>query len=117
MKIMGLDIGGANTDCAIIEINDEKQIKSIKKSKEYLPMWIENDKLPECLLKLSQDDLDSIDVVCVTMTAELADSYESKTEGVLDISKKVMTIFNDKIESLINLTNSLSFNLHNVSTL
>ena len=40
MKIMGLDIGGANTDCAIIEINDEKKIKSIKKSKLYLPMWI-----------------------------------------------------------------------------
>lgn len=109
MKIMGLDIGGANTDCAIIEINDEKQIKSIKKSKEYLPMWIENDKLPECLLKLSQDDLDSIDVVCVTMTAELADSYESKTEGVLDISKKVMTIFNDKIVKFVTFDGLKSY--------
>ena len=108
MKIMGLDIGGANTDCAIIEINDEKQIKSIKKSK-YLPMWIENDKLPECLLKLSQDDLDSIDVVCVTMTAELADSYESKTEGVLDISKKVMTIFNDKIVKFVTFDGLKSY--------
>ena len=39
---MGLDIGGANTDCAIIEINDEKQIKSIKKSTNVLskrPIW------------------------------------------------------------------------------
>ena len=33
------------------------------------------------------------------------------------ISVSSPSIFNDKIESLINLTNSLSFNLHNVSTL
>ena len=31
--------------------------------------------------------------------------------------EEILDIFNDKLESLINLTNSLSFNLHNVSTL
>lgn len=98
MKIMGLDIGGANTDCAIIELNDENnQIKSIKKSKKYLPMWIKNDKLNECLQDLSKEDIDSIDIICVSMTAELSDAYETKIEGVLDISKKVHDTFSDKI--------------------
>lgn len=94
---MGLDIGGANTDCAIIELNDENgHIKSVKKSKRYLPMWIKNDELKECLMDLSKEDIDCTDVICVSMTAELSDAYETKIEGVLDISKKVHYTFSDK---------------------
>lgn len=95
MKIMGLDIGGANTDCAIVNLNENNIMTFIKKNKVYLPMWKDNDKLPECLLKLTENDKD-IDVICVTMTAELADSYTTKKEGVLDISNKVVTTFPDK---------------------
>lgn len=91
---MGLDIGGANTDCAIVNLNENNIMTSIKKNKVYLPMWKDNDKLSECLLKLTENDKD-IDVICVTMTAELADSYTTKKEGVLDISNKVVTTFPD----------------------
>lgn len=94
MKIMGLDIGGANTDCSIIEIKDKK-ICSMKNFREYFPMWKDNDKLQLCLKKFCENDQD-IDVVCVSMTAELADGYESKKEGITDISKKVMEVFHDK---------------------
>ena len=75
MKIMGLDIGGANTDCAIIEINDEKQKNLLKNQKNIFQCGLKMINYQNVFLKLSQDDLDSIDVVCVTMTAELADSY------------------------------------------
>lgn len=91
---MGLDIGGANTDCAIVEINDNKVI-SMKKDRTYFPMWKENDKLQKALINFSKDDPD-IEVVCVSMTAELADGYNSKKEGIIDISHKVMDVFNNK---------------------
>lgn len=94
MKIIGLDIGGANTDCSIIEINDDNSVK-MKNDREYFPMWKDSENLHNALKKLSADDED-IDVVCVSMTAELADGYTSKMEGVLDISEQVMQAFNGK---------------------
>lgn len=94
MKIIGLDIGGANTDCSILEIKNGK-VCSLKSYREYFPMWKNNDKLQQCLKKFCENDSD-IDIVCVSMTAELADGYESKKEGVLDISQKVMEVFSDK---------------------
>ncbi|WP_455646177.1 hydantoinase/oxoprolinase family protein [Methanosphaera sp.] len=100
MKFMGLDIGGANTDCVIIDLTDKQEIKSIKSYKEYLPMWKDNEKLPECLMKLYNNDPE-IEVICVSMTAELADSYNTKTEGVLDISKKVIETFPEKIVKFV----------------
>ncbi|MBE6486603.1 MAG: H4MPT-linked C1 transfer pathway protein [Methanosphaera stadtmanae] len=94
MKILGLDIGGANTDCTIIEIENNEVI-SMKNNREYFPMWKNNNQLQECLHKLTKDDPD-IKVVCVSMTAELADGYSSKKEGVLDISNQVMKVFDEK---------------------
>lgn len=94
MKIMGLDIGGANTDCSIIEVMDNKII-SMNNYREYFPMWKNNDKLQQCLKKFCENDPD-IDIICVSMTAELVDGYISKKEGVLDISNKVMDLFYDK---------------------
>ena len=51
-------------------------------------MWIENDKLNKYLRDLSKEDINSIDIICVSMTAELSDAYGTKVEGVLDISKR-----------------------------
>ena len=42
MKVAGFDIGGANTDLAIIEYEDG-EIKDIQTIFEYLPMWSDND--------------------------------------------------------------------------
>lgn len=90
MKIMGIDIGGANTDCCIYEIRDNK-IKHIESAKEYLPMWKEKENLESCLENFKKDY--AIDVVIVTTTAELSDGYQSKKEGVLDIASKVINVF------------------------
>ena len=94
MKIIGLDIGGANTDCTIIEIKNN-EVTSMKNNREYFPMWKNNNQLQQCLQKLTKDDSD-IEIVCVSMTAELSDGYSSKKEGVLDISNKVMEVFREK---------------------
>ena len=95
MKILGLDIGGANTDCTIIELKNN-EIISMKNDREYFPMWKNNTQLQEYLHKLTENDPD-IDVICVSMTAELADGYTSKKEGVLDISHQVIKVFDEKI--------------------
>lgn len=94
MKIIGLDIGGANTDCTIIEIKDDEIVR-MKNRREYFPMWKNSNELENALKKLTVDDSD-IDVACVSMTAELADGYTSKKEGVLDISRQVMKTFDGK---------------------
>lgn len=90
MKIIGLDIGGANTDGAFIRIENDRIISS-DTFREYFPMWKNNRLLEEFLEKIY--DKYSADKICVSMTAELADCYESKEEGVRDISCKVVSVF------------------------
>ena len=43
MKYMGLDIGGANTDCVIVEFDSEYNVLSIDKDKYYLPFWSDHE--------------------------------------------------------------------------
>ncbi|MDR2624458.1 MAG: H4MPT-linked C1 transfer pathway protein [Methanobrevibacter sp.] len=95
MKIAGFDIGGANTDLAIVDFRENGEIENITVDFEYLPMWSDDHRLGDVLLSLidENDELDNIDGVGVSMTGELVDAYTKKEEGVLDISKKVMTIF------------------------
>ncbi|MDO5836989.1 MAG: hydantoinase/oxoprolinase family protein [Methanobacterium sp.] len=94
MKIAGFDIGGANTDLAVVEFDDNGSIINIRTDFSYLPMWNKKDELSQTLLDLLGKDMDEIDAVGISMTAELADSYQSKAEGVLDISARVMETFN-----------------------
>ena len=51
MKVAGFDIGGANTDLAIIDYEND-EIKEIKTDFEFLPMWCENDRLGSALIGL-----------------------------------------------------------------
>jgi len=93
MKIAGFDIGGANTDVAIVDFDDSGNIKNIKTGFKYLPMWIKKDELEETLFDLLGSDTDKIDAVGISMTAELVDVYKTKKEGVLDITDKVKKTF------------------------
>ena len=93
MKIAGFDIGGANTDLAVVEFDDNGKILDIKTDFRYLPMWIKKDELAQNLIELLGNDIDEIDAIGISMTAELADSYQNKSEGVLDISGRVMETF------------------------
>lgn len=109
MKIIGLDIGGANTDYSIIKFDDEYNIITIKNDRKYFPMWKNNKKLSEFLENFIIDDSD-IDIVCISMTAELADGYESKIEGVLDISNKVVDVFKKQKVYFVTFDGLKTFN-------
>lgn len=102
MKIAGFDIGGANTDLAIVDFDDKThEIKNIATDFEYLPMWSNKEDLGDTLINLIQktdsagDGINSIDGIGISMTAELVDAYETKKEGVLDIATKTENIFNN----------------------
>lgn len=94
MKIAGFDIGGANTDLAVVDFDEEGGIKEITTDFEYLPMWLEKDRLSTVLRELLGDQQGEIDAVGICMTAELADVYQTKREGVVDIARKVRETFN-----------------------
>ena len=94
MRIAGFDIGGANTDLAIIDFEDGK-IKNIEVDFEYLPMWSNNDDLSQVLVELIEKicPVSEIDAVGISMTAELVDAYDTKKDGVLDVVKKCEETF------------------------
>lgn len=106
MKIAGFDIGGANTDLAIVDFDEKTdEIKNIKCAFEYLPMWSNNNDLNDILIDLIQkiDDVDSIDGIGISMTAELVDTYETKKDGVLDIANKTKETFDNAFSKNIPL--------------
>ncbi|WP_296795572.1 hydantoinase/oxoprolinase family protein [uncultured Methanobrevibacter sp.] len=94
MKIAGFDIGGANTDLAVIDFEND-EIKNIEVDFAYLPMWSNNDDLSQVLVELIENicPLSEIDAVGISMTAELVDAYDTKKDGVLDVVKKCEETF------------------------
>ncbi|MCK9150901.1 hydantoinase/oxoprolinase family protein [Methanobacterium alcaliphilum] len=93
MKIAGFDIGGANTDLAIIDFDEGGDINNIRVDFSYLPMWMKKEELGNALLELIGDEIDQVDAVGISMTAELVDAYQTKKEGVLDIANRVKNTF------------------------
>jgi uncharacterized hydantoinase/oxoprolinase family protein len=49
MKIAGFDIGGANTDLAVVDFDENGSIKDIETGFEYLPMWKDKKELSQVL--------------------------------------------------------------------
>ncbi len=82
--ILGIDIGGANTKITKIE-GDNYEIHHI-----YFPMWKKKDELEDLLKNYNNN----VDYIALVMTAELADCYKTKKEGVEDIINKVENVFN-----------------------
>ena len=94
MKVAGFDIGGANTDLAVIDFEGD-EIKNIEVDFAYLPMWSNNDDLSRVLVELIENicPIGEIDAVGISMTAELVDAYDTKKEGVLDVVRKCEDTF------------------------
>ena len=94
MKIAGFDIGGANTDLAVIDF-ENGEIKNIEVDFAYLPMWSNNDDLSRVLVELIENicPVSGIDAVGISMTAELVDAYDTKKDGVLDVVGKCEETF------------------------
>ncbi len=91
MKIIGIDIGGANTklassDGSIIELH-------------YIPLW-KDTRLPTAL-KEAADRLQP-DKLSVAMTGELADCFSDKEEGIRFIMDAVENAFDCEIKYVNN---------------
>jgi probable H4MPT-linked C1 transfer pathway protein len=87
MKIMALDIGGANTKVLVYSEG------SSDSSVQYFPLWKEKPRFKEFLSSLREDE----DAVTVTMTAELCDVFSSKPKGAHFIAEYCNEIFNDPL--------------------
>jgi probable H4MPT-linked C1 transfer pathway protein len=96
-RIIGWDIGGANTKASLVEFSGDKIVK-IRSILRYFPIWLEGkERLPEVLRELKDELLkgEKVDGVAVTMTAELSDAYYTKREGVNSILDGVKIAFQD----------------------
>jgi len=95
VKVLGLDIGGANTKATYIE-TEEGTVKELRTSMEYFPIWKDKEQLPKVLDKLKKTVTDStVDGVGVTITAELSDAYMTKKEGINHVLDCVTEVFGD----------------------
>jgi len=97
VKVLGLDIGGANIKATSLKTQDAflKEHKTIIK---YFPIWKnEKTQLEKILTKLKKDLNDSAELngVGVTITAELSDSYFTKKEGIYHVLDSVKKVFGD----------------------
>jgi hypothetical protein len=81
-RVIGLDIGGANLKAATADGESRSQSFEIWKAPERLPH----------ALKTLLAELPAADVLAVTMTAELADCFTTKGDGVAQILQGVAEV-------------------------
>ena len=99
-SILGLDIGGANTKAIYVKFQDDKIIESYPYI-EYFPFWEKTlDDLPQLFIKIISQiiegnnySLEDIDIVAVTITAELSDAFQTKREGINTILHALGQVF------------------------
>ncbi|HUU78693.1 MAG TPA: hydantoinase/oxoprolinase family protein [candidate division Zixibacteria bacterium] len=94
--ILGLDIGGANTKYALINTLGEL----ITAGSEYFPFWKDVENYENYLLKLKnklEAEFGNIEYVSFVTTAELADCFQTKKEGITAICNFVLKVFNEKL--------------------
>lgn len=107
MKVLGLDVGGANTKIAFLEYSENK-IQSLKTKSKYFPIWKAPKKLPKILVELSKPFKG--EYTGVTLTAELSDIFPNKCEGVLSVLKAIAQVFDREKTRIIDVNgNLLSF--------
>ncbi|MFX0007707.1 MAG: hydantoinase/oxoprolinase family protein [Promethearchaeota archaeon] len=112
--ILGLDIGGANTKAALLYYKEDK-IEESYSYIEHFPFWEKTIKdIPVMLLRVidklfesTNFNLEMVDNVAVTITAELSDAFETKREGILLILEAIQKILNKK--KLRFITNTCQF--------
>ena len=99
IKILGLDIGGANTKAALI-ICDKFNIKKSMSYIEYFPFWEKSlYEIPKMLRRIIKNvsknhiKLKDIDFISIAITAELSDAFQTKREGIELILDNLSKVF------------------------
>jgi probable H4MPT-linked C1 transfer pathway protein len=94
VNVIGFDIGGANTKAAFINTRNGC-VENLATATEYFPIWKNPEKLTTVLTRIAKkvSKTKPINLITVTMTAELSDAYNTKREGVNHILKQVTNTF------------------------
>ena len=94
MNIIGFDIGGANTKAAFITTKNGS-LEKLRVDSVYFPVWKNPEKLGKILTRLTRKLTRStrLDLVAITMTAELSDTFRTKREGVNCILNQIEKAF------------------------
>ena len=87
--IIGWDVGGANVKAAIVGADGPSEPRVLERP---FPLWREPDRLPSVLAELA-GNLGGSHSMAVTMTAELADCFNTKREGVAFVLDAFRTAF------------------------
>ena len=87
--VLGWDVGGANLKVARIGIDGQADVLE-----RPFPLWRESHRLPAALVEAS-NHLGRASTMAVTMTAELADCFATKREGVAFVLDAFRTAFPD----------------------
>ncbi|MEM2933922.1 MAG: hydantoinase/oxoprolinase family protein [Halobacteria archaeon] len=89
LRILGLDIGGANIKLSLVEY--EKGAIKAENYSVYFPIWRKRDELPSKLKQIyNKMKIDGeIRAIGVTTTAELSDVYPTKREGIEHVLRSV----------------------------
>lgn len=95
IRVLGLDIGGANVKMSFVSFNEWQDFDVFYSGSWYFPFWVKK--------LLFRDFLENIrkgiklkekwEGLGVTLTAELADCFQTKREGVLQIARRVCEVF------------------------
>ena len=107
--ILGLDIGGANTKAALLQIKNNNIHRSYSYI-EYFPFWEKtlNDipnmftRIVENLIIKNYLKLENINYISITITAELSDAFQTKREGIFTILTALKQVFQKKKMFFIN---------------
>lgn len=110
--ILGVDIGGANTKAALLQIENDRFNKSFSYI-EYFPFWEKTlhdipamfVRVVEKLIILNNLVLRDVNFISITITAELSDAFQTKREGILTILNALEQIFEKEKMFFINNKN------------
>jgi probable H4MPT-linked C1 transfer pathway protein len=81
--VIGWDIGGANVKAARLVFEERKAVSG-RAVRRYFEIWKQSDRLP-ALLREIHAELGPADAMALTMTAEIADVFSDKPDGVARI--------------------------------
>ena len=85
-RVLGWDVGGANTKAALV---DGERCRSLIRA---YPVWEAPDRLRDVLSGIARE-LGPVDRVGATLTAELADCFQTKEQGVAFVLRALESVF------------------------
>lgn len=106
MRILGWDIGGANIKVAVLEVPEDQERSTLRFHSRYFPMWEKSGEL-SLFLRDIYDEVGPADVMGMTMTAELADAFLDKKEGVEFILSEFVGVFPETVTYLSDVEGKL----------